>query len=134
MDDYLKLHHEVDICLDTFPSNGVTTTCHALWMGVPTLCVEGNSLMSRGALAVMKHVGLDEFVALNDADFISKGLCWSTHLNALAEVRASLRSRFQQSNLAHPEIIADGLEYAFRQVWQRWCLNLPPKSFDATNP
>lgn len=130
METYLKLHQEVDICLDTFPSNGVTTTCHALWMGVPTLCVEGESLMSRGALGVMRHVGMDDFVTHNNADFISKGLYWSAHLHALADVRASLRSRFNQSNLAHPEVIVGGLEYAFSEIWQRWCLRLPPQSFD----
>jgi len=131
MDNYLKLHHEIDICLDTFPSNGVTTTCHALWMGVPTLCVEGQSLMSRGALAVMKHVDLDQFVALNEADFVSKGLYWVTHLNELAKLRLSLRGRFAQSSLSHPELIAAGLEYAFRQMWQRWCMRLPAQSFEA---
>ena len=87
--------------------------------------------MSRGALGVMRHVGMDDFVTHNNADFISKGLYWSAHLNALADVRASLRNRFQQSNLAHPEVIVGGLEYAFREMWQRWCLHLPSKSFDA---
>lgn len=129
MENYLKLHHEVDICLDTFPSNGVTTTCHALWMGVPTLCVEGDRLSSRGALAVMMHVGLGEFVALSEADFISKGLYWANHITQLAEVRASSRDRFGQSTLARPNLIAEGLERAFRQMWWRWCKKMPAKSF-----
>ena len=131
MMNYLQLHHEVDICLDTFPSNGVTTTCHALWMGVPTLCIEGDRLSSRGALGVMMHVELAEFVALSEADFVSKGLYWTDHITQLSEVRASLRDRFELSNLAKPNLIAEGLECAFRKMWWRWCEKLPAKSFDA---
>ncbi|OIQ97444.1 photosystem I assembly protein Ycf3 [mine drainage metagenome] len=132
IDNYLLLHHEVDICLDTFPSNGVTTTCHALWMGIPTLCIEGESLASRGALGVMKHVGLNEFVALSESDFVDKGLYWSSHAGELAQIRASLRNRFEQSNLARPESIAKGLERAFRQMWQQWCKHLPAESFEVS--
>lgn len=131
IDNYLLLHHEVDICLDTFPSNGVTTTCHALWMGVPTLCIEGESLASRGALGVMRHVGLNEFVARNESDFVDKGLYWSSHAGELAQIRASLRSGFEQSNLARPEIIARGVERTLRQMWQQWCKRLPAESFEA---
>lgn len=130
MQNYLQLHQEVDICLDTFPSNGVTTTCHALWMGVPTLCIEGDRMASRGAMAVMKHVGLDNFVALDEAEFLTQGLFWTNNLEQLAEVRMSLRSRFEQSPLAQPEVIAEGLERAFRQMWQAWCNGLPAASFE----
>lgn len=128
--NYLQLHHEVDICLDTFPSNGVTTTCHALWMGVPTLCIEGDRMASRGAMAVMRHVGLDNFVGLNEAEFLRQGLFWANSLEQLAEVRMSLRSRFEQSPLAQPEVIAEGLERAFRQMWHAWCNGLPTVSFE----
>ncbi|MDP3744222.1 MAG: DegT/DnrJ/EryC1/StrS family aminotransferase [Methylotenera sp.] len=130
MKNYLKLHYQVDICLDTFPSNGVTTTCHAVWMGVPTLCMDGKSMASRGALDVMKQMGLDDFVALDETDFVSKGLLWARHPEKLAEVRTSLRHRFEQSPLAQPAMIADGLERAFRQMWKRWCEQLPAESFE----
>ena len=130
MKNYLKLHHEVDICLDTFPSNGVTTTCHAVWMGVPTLCIDGQSLTSRAAMAVMSHVGLNSFVAENDDDFVQKVLHWANHLEALAEVRGSLRERFSRSALAQPEMLADGLQQAFRQMWKTWCDDKPASSFE----
>jgi tetratricopeptide (TPR) repeat protein len=126
--DYLRLHYKVDICLDTFPSNGVTTTCHAAWMGVPTLCLEGKSLTSRGALGVMKHVGLGDFVAKNESDFVIRGQFWANHIDQLDAVRQSLRARFEHSLLARPDVIAHGLELAFQQMWKRWCLRLPAES------
>jgi tetratricopeptide (TPR) repeat protein len=129
MDKYLKLYHQVDICLDTFPSNGVTTTFHAMWMGVPTLCVEGERLASRGALGVMRHVGLDDFVALDESDFVSKGLFLVNHIEQLVEVRQSLRGRFELSLLAQPNVIAESLEQAFLQMWKRFCKQLPAEPF-----
>jgi predicted O-linked N-acetylglucosamine transferase (SPINDLY family) len=129
MDNYMKLLQEVDICLDTFPSNGVTTTCHAAWMGVPTLCMEGTSLASRGALAVMNHLGLDTFVASDETAFVNKGLFLANHIEQLAEVRQSLRSQFEQSRLAQPDKIAEALEKAFRHMWKNWCSSQPAESF-----
>lgn len=121
MADYLALHAQVDICLDTFPSNGVTTTCHAAWMGVPTLCVEGNSLMSRGAMAIMAHLGLSDFITQTHQDFVKQGVYWSEHLDDLSGIRAGLRTRFSVSALNQPEAIANHLVYAFRQMWKVWC-------------
>jgi len=129
MADYLRLHHQVDICLDTFPSNGVTTTCHAAWMGVPTLCVEGNSLMSRSAMAIMLHLNLSDFVVQSHEGFVSQGVYWSEHLQYLSEVRSNLRKQFKISALNQASIISQHLVLAFRQMWERWCKNQPATSF-----
>jgi len=129
MADYLKLHHQVDICLDTFPSNGVTTTCHAAWMGVPTLCVEGKSLMSRGAMAIMLHLDLTDFVVKSHEDFVNQGLYWSQHLQYLSQVRAQLRKQFSTSALNQPKLISDHLVLAFRHMWMRWCKKQSAISF-----
>ncbi|HEY0841675.1 tetratricopeptide repeat protein [Methylotenera sp.] len=129
MENYLKLHELVDVCLDTFPSNGVTTTCHAAWMGVPTLCMEGQSLMSRGAMAVMLHLGLPEFVVKSHDDFISKGIYLAEHLQYLSEIRVALRKKFNDSALNQPKLISDNLTLALRSMWARWCNNQPAISF-----
>nr|WP_294841611.1 tetratricopeptide repeat protein [uncultured Methylotenera sp.] len=132
MENYLKLHDLVDVCLDTFPSNGVTTTCHAAWMGVPTLCVEGQSLMSRGAMAVMLHLGLPEFVVQSHEEFINKGIYLAEHLQYLSEVRAALREKFNDSALNQPQKISENLATALRVMWTRWCKNQPVMSFKAS--
>jgi hypothetical protein len=128
---YLELHHQVDICLDTFPYNGGTTTLHAIWMGVPTLTLAGGTVPARQGAALLGHVGLEEFVAQDAADFVRKGLRWTGDVAALAELRSGLRERFAHSALGRPELIAAGLESALRTMWQRWCAGLPPESFDA---
>lgn len=132
MGDYLNLHHQVDICLDTFPYNGGTTTLHALWMGVPTLTLAGSTAAGRSGAAVLGHVGLEAFVAHDAADFVQKGLYWAGNPTALSAIRAELRERFAQSAIGHPEWVAAGLERALRIMWQRWCAGLSTASFEVT--
>ncbi len=121
LDDYLRLHHQVDICLDPFPFTGATTTGHALWMGVPTLTLEGRTTAGRLGPAMLRHVGLEDFVAHNHDDFVAKGLHWAKDLELLAKLRSGLRDRFQQSSLGQPATVAQGLAEAFRNMWRARC-------------
>lgn len=127
---YLSLYQQVDLCLDTFPSNGVTTTCHAAWMGVPTLCITGKTLASRGAMAVMQHANLNNFIAQNAEQFIQQGVHFSQNIEMLEYVRSTLRNRMTQSALLQPEMLANSVELAFRQIWATWCANKPVTSFE----
>ena len=128
---YLALHHQVDICLDTIPYSGGTTTYHALWMGVPTLTAAGTTPASRQGAAIMGQIGLDGFIAANAADFVDRGIDWAERPAALAKVRAGLRERWQHSPTRHPEVIATALHTAFRHMWNLWCAGLPAESFHA---
>lgn len=129
---YLALHHQVDICLDTFPYNGGTTTFHALWMGVPTLNLAGSTAAGRPGSSILGNVGLDEFVASSKIDFVEKGRYWAEHLAELASIRAGLRLCFEHSAGGQPKVIAMALVHALRHMWQRWCVGLPAESFDVS--
>ncbi|MDM0030636.1 tetratricopeptide repeat protein [Variovorax sp. J22P271] len=131
MPQYLALHHQVDLCLDTFPYNGGTTTLHALWMGVPTLTLAGATMAGRVGAGVLGHVGLEEFIAPDAAAFEAQGAAWAQRLPELAQLRAGLRDRFAQSAIGQPALIASGLQQALRTMWQRWCAGLPAASFEA---
>lgn len=130
MVDYLALHQQIDICLDTFPYNGGITTLNALWMGVPTLTLAGHTVPSRAGAGILGHAGLDAFVARDVADFVRKGLSWASHPSSLARVRAQLRERFEQSAMGQPAMVAAGYECALRMMWRRWCEGLPAESFE----
>jgi protein O-GlcNAc transferase len=129
MDEYLGLHHQVDIALDAYPYGGGSTTVNALWMGVPTLTVAGPMPAARQAAGVLGQLELGEFVATDAADFVTKGLAWAGRLHELAELRASLRNLCRASPAGRPAIMADALEQALRRMWARWCSGLPPESF-----
>ena len=131
MDRYLSLHHQVDICLDTLPYNGGTTTLHALWMGVPTLTLAGHTLAGWAGASFLGHMGLEaEFTAHDATDFVQKGLFWADNLAALSAIRAGLRERFAKSARGQPAVVAASMERALRIMWQRWCAGLPAESFE----
>lgn len=129
---YQALHQKVDICLDTFPYNGATTTWSAVWMGVPTLTVAGSTPAGHYGVAIMGQLGLANFVAFDQADFVRKGLYWVNHLAELADLRAGMRARFGQCAAGQSGPIAAAMTNALRVMWQRWCSGLPAESFVAT--
>lgn len=131
MGEYLEHHRDIDICLDTYPYTGGTTTIHALWMGVPTLTIAGSTPVSRQGAAILGQLGLHEFVASDSAEYVRKASYWAQHLPELADIRATLRGRWQASPARHPSIIAASLERAFLYMWARWRKQLPPESFVA---
>lgn len=132
LDVYLDLHHQVDICLDTFPCNGGTTTLNALWMGVPTLTLAGSTAAGRSGASILGHAGLESFVAHDTADFVAKGVAWNDKRAELADIRAGLRERFTQSVRGQPALVAAGVACGLRMMWQRWCADLPVDSFEVT--
>ncbi len=132
--DYLKLHQQVDLCLDTFPYPGGTTTLHAGWMGVPTLTLDAGTVTGRQTACILEHYGLHHFVAHSIDDFAAKGLAICGDLTALATVRATLRERYALPTSDAMTRVADGIEHALRLMWRRWCQGLPPAGFEAPLP
>jgi len=134
MAEYLAMHHQVDMCLDTFPYGGGTTTCHALWMGVPTLTLVGTTPTAEAGRSIFSHINLQTvFCAHNPQEFINKGLWCTEHLEYMQDLRFALREQFHKSALSQPSIVAGGLELAIRHAWRRWCADMPPISFEVTH-
>ncbi len=111
---YLAGHAQVDIVLDTFPYPGITTTCEALWMGVPTVTLAGNTLLSRQGASLLHCVELDDWVAADRADYIARAIAHATDLPALSKLRAGLRERARASPLFDAPRFARDFEAALR--------------------
>ena len=75
--EHLNLYNSIDIALDTFPYNGVTTSFESLWMGVPVLTMKGYNFNSRCGESINKNLNLDFMIAENDAQYISKAIEFS---------------------------------------------------------
>jgi protein O-GlcNAc transferase len=112
-EDYLASYGEVDVVLDTFPFPGGTTTAEALWMGVPTVTLTGNSLLARQGESMMRCVGLGEWVAPNEQEFVEVAVARVTDLERLAALRAGLRARALASPLFDAGRFARNLQDAF---------------------
>ncbi|CAB3768121.1 O-linked N-acetylglucosamine transferase family protein [Paraburkholderia solisilvae] len=127
---YLQQHYHVDICLDTFPFTGLTTTMQALWMGVPTLTLPGRTVPGRSGVTALSHVGLQSFIADDRDDYVRKAAAHASDVPALAALRAGMRARCEQSPMFKPELIAASFTKALRVMWRRWCEGKPAESFD----
>jgi protein O-GlcNAc transferase len=128
--DYLLLHHEVDLLLDTFPYSGGTTSAQAIWMGVPVLTLVGDTMYSRQTAAVLQPAGLAEFATESADAFVMQAVGWTRRLPELDRIRSGLRAALNQSPLMDAAPIARSAERAMRTMWQRWCDGLPPASFE----
>jgi len=126
---YLQLHDQVDICLDSHPYSSGTTGFHALWMGVPTLTLPGPTLTGHAASAIMSYVGLSDFIATDEDDFVARGEKLAADIAYLAALRRELRDRLKASAAGQPELIAHRLEAALRAIWRHWCAGLPAATF-----
>lgn len=118
--DYLALHHQIDIALDPFPYNGGTTSIHALWMGVPVISMAGENMVSRVGVAMLSRIGMNEFVTLNEGEYLHRAIQLAQDLPGLNRIRQALRARMRGEKCA-PLNITRQLEVAYREIWQKWC-------------
>jgi protein O-GlcNAc transferase len=119
--EYLALYREIDIGLDTFPYNGHSTSLDSFWMGVPVVSLVGNTVVGRAGLSMLSNLGLTELVAHTPAEFVHIAGRLASDLPRLAQLRATLRQRMQQSSLMDAPHFARSIEAAYRRMWQRWC-------------
>jgi predicted O-linked N-acetylglucosamine transferase (SPINDLY family) len=117
---YLAAHAEVDMILDTFPYPGGTTTCEALWMGVPTLTLAGDSLLARQGASILTAAGLEEWVAKDKEEYITKAIALASDKPKLTALRAGLRQQVLASPLFDAPRFARNFEEALWGMWQRY--------------
>lgn len=120
-EQYLHLYNRVDIILDAFPFTGHTTTCEALWMGVPVLTWCGDRPWHRLSASVLARLGLIDWVASNREEFISKARQAAQRFDYLSELRSGLRSLVSQ-HLGNGRKVAQCLEEVYHHLWHR-CLD-----------
>jgi predicted O-linked N-acetylglucosamine transferase (SPINDLY family) len=116
---FLSAFHQFDIMLDTFPWGANTTTYESLWMGVPILTLCGDRHAGRWAATIQPRLGLEEFVARSQDEFVARAVETSKHMDRLAEARRNLRERMRASPLCDGPGLCRKLEAAYRTMWER---------------
>jgi len=118
---HMGLYNRIDLALDPFPYNGTTTTCDALWMGVPVITLAGKTHVARVGLSLVSHLGFPEWgVATQDA-YVAKCRELTSDLPGLARLRLGLREQMRLSPLCDAPQFISHLETAFRDLWKQWC-------------
>jgi predicted O-linked N-acetylglucosamine transferase (SPINDLY family) len=118
---YLELYHQIDLGLDTFPYNGHTTSLDSFWMGVPVVTLAGITAVGRGGLSQLTNLGLPELIARTREDFVRIAVDLAADRPRLAQLRAGLRRRMEDSPLMDARRFARDVESAYRTLWRRWC-------------
>ena len=119
--DYFQAYEGIDVVLDPFPYGGGTTTCDALWMGVPVVSLAGQTAVGRSGLSILSNVGLAELVARDAGEYVRLAAALSDDLFRLGELRRTLRQRMQASALMDAPRFARHVEAAFSAMWRKWC-------------
>ena len=99
LQDYLSLHGEIDLMLDPFPYNGVTTTLQSLWMGVPVLTLKGARYPARVGASILANAGLHAFIAHSETEYIEKACQLAAKPAHLERLRTTMRARMLASPL-----------------------------------
>ena len=118
--DHLKMYHNIDVSLDTFPYPGVTTSFESIWMGVPVLTKRGNNFVSRCGESINLNLGLNSFLADNDEDYINKAVAISENRNEITKIRSSLRKKSLKSPLFDTEGFGRNFSNLMKKIWKEY--------------
>lgn len=125
--DHLNIYNEVDIALDTFPYSNTTTSCETMLMGVPVVCLTGNTHGSRVGTTLLTAIGLPEFAAETQDEYVLKAKGLAGDLATLSVLRQNLRQIMLSSPLCDgPTFVREKYEPALREKWRYFCEGRPP--------
>ncbi len=120
IDTHINTYHEIDIALDTYPYNGATTTCDALWMGVPVVTLVGKTSTARMGLSILSTVGLSELITQTPEEYVNLCVKLANDTNYLQQLRKRLRPQMQASPLMEAPTFTRQLEAIYRNVWETY--------------
>lgn len=116
--EHLRLYNRMDIALDPYPYNGTTTTCEALWMGVPVVTLCGDRHVARVGASLLTRMGLEDWITHDEETYIAEAVRRAGDPAGLAELRGTLRERMRRSPLCDAEGFARDIEAAFHEMWR----------------
>lgn len=119
--DFLSAYNEVDIALDSFPYNGTTTTCEALWMGVPVITLRGDRFVARVGASLLTHTGTGDLIAEDPKEYIDKAIGLANDPDRLMRFREEAREFLPLTPVYDPKSFVTDLEKAYVAAFARWC-------------
>lgn len=118
---HLDAYSRMDISLDTFPYNGTTTTCEALWMGTPVISLAGECHRSRVGASLLTAAGLGDLICSNEAEYVKKAVQLANDVDRVKLYKANLREILATSSLTNAGRFTAHLENIYRTIWKEWC-------------
>jgi len=125
--EHLALYGSVDIALDTYPYHGTTTTCEALWMGVPVVTLAGRSHIARVGVSFLTAVGIEELIAISADEYVEMAVELARDRERIERYRADLRGAMARSALMDGAAVTRDVENAFRAMLTEKLADMPEK-------
>ena len=125
---YFELLAETDIALGSYPYNGATTICEALWMGVPVVSRLGDRQASRASRSILGAIGMERLVASDPVKYVEIAVELAKDPATLSVLRAGMRQRMLDSHLMDAKAFTSALEQAYRRIWEEWCAGRSSKT------
>jgi protein O-GlcNAc transferase len=116
--EHRNYYRNVDIALDTFPYQGTTTTCEALWMGVPVVILVGQRHRQRVGLSILKNAGIEETISYTEDEYVAIAARLAQNLDALERLRRNIHISIRASVLCDPVYFTRQLESAYLMAWK----------------
>jgi predicted O-linked N-acetylglucosamine transferase (SPINDLY family) len=116
---HLEFYQGIDVALDTTPYTGTTTTCEALWMGVPVVTLLGDRHCARVSASLLAAAGFPEWVADSPETYVRIAADLGRRAAQRAELRVSLRERMANSILLDHAGQARRFGEALRACWRQ---------------
>jgi predicted O-linked N-acetylglucosamine transferase (SPINDLY family) len=129
--EYLNRFGQIDIALDPFPFNGITTTCDGLWMGVPCVSLAGPTTVSRAGRSILHAAGLGELSTSTPQAFVRVAAELCHDRSRLRELRLTMRQRLLESPLMDHLGSTRALEREYLRIWSEWRSGLPEAKLTA---
>ena len=126
--DHLAGLLEADIALDPFPFNGGTTSCEALWVGLPVISLITDSFIGRQGLRCLWRTGIADLASDNEEHYVANAVRLAADRDRLAELRLNLPARVSAGLFNYDQHIQE-LETAYRYMWSRHCDGLDSARF-----
>ena len=123
LNDHFKNYNDIDIALDTYPYNGTTTSCEAMWMGVPMVTFYGPNHASRVGLSLLTHMGIQELAGASPEEYVNKAVALGLSEEVRDELRSTIRERLKNSPIIDATHFAKKFENAMTAMWKTYCEN-----------
>ncbi len=116
----MDTYNKIDIVLDPFPYSGGTTSFESTWMSTPTLTKKGSQFISRCAESINHNLGMSDWIANDDNDYVLKAINFSKNLEQLSKIKKNLREKALKSPLFDSVLFADQFEEALWKMWNNF--------------
>ena len=118
--ELLDAYRDIDIALDPFPFSGCTTTCDALWMGVPVIARSGDTFVARQSASLLQRLGRHEWLANDPGEYVERAVNLVQRIDEVRAQRAALRETTRRK-LCDATAQARDFAGLLRALWREGC-------------